>query len=49
MNNFRIGSSLYEIATWEEAEMLSYVSVYELQDDLEKEWTKVACGRYRRT
>jgi hypothetical protein len=38
---------MYEVATWEEAEMLD-VNVYELQDNLEKEWDKVSCGRYRR-
>jgi hypothetical protein len=37
---------MYEVATWEESEMLG-VSVYELQYNLEKEWHKVACGRYR--
>jgi hypothetical protein len=46
MNSFRIGSNMYEIATWEEAEMLG-VNVYELQDILEEEWTEAANGRYR--
>jgi hypothetical protein len=48
MTDFRIGSNMYEVATWEEAEMLGYVSVYELQDELEREWNEVSQGRYRR-
>jgi hypothetical protein len=42
----RPGSSMFEVATWEEAEMLR-VNIYDFQDNLEKEWDKVACGRYR--
>jgi hypothetical protein len=37
---------MYEIASWELAEMLGY-DVYELQDILEEEWTEAAKGRYR--
>jgi hypothetical protein len=46
MNDFRVGSGLYEIACWEIAEMLG-VDINKLQYNLEKEWHKVACGRYR--
>jgi hypothetical protein len=47
MIDCRISSDMYEVATWEIAEM-SGVSVYELQGDLEREWDEVSQGRYRR-
>lgn len=46
MNNFRIGSRLYEIAVYEEADMLD-MDMSDLEQESEEEWKDKACGRYR--
>jgi hypothetical protein len=46
IEDFRIGSSLFEVALFEEAEMRG-IDIDELQDTLGTNWDKVAKCRYR--